>query len=72
VIGVPSILIVIRETVSLVRVLPTSTFRVDENDTRWKWNSPRLVYSLMISLCNLPDVVGISGIKETVLVGLLL
>jgi hypothetical protein len=24
----------------LSRVLPTFTFRVDENAARWKWNSP--------------------------------
>jgi hypothetical protein len=40
VIGVPSILSVIRKTSVLTRVLPTFAFRVDENRERRKWNSP--------------------------------
>ncbi len=92
VIGVPSILSVIRKDVVLVRVLPTFTFRVSENVGRRKWNSPRSVSgswtpetaqrsvsrwscknnSLMNSLCNLPDVPVIVGIKETALGGLFL
>ncbi len=39
-IGDPSILSVIRKVVALVRLLPTSVFRVDENEVWWKWNSP--------------------------------
>ncbi len=42
VIGAPSILSVIRKSAVLTRVLPTFAFRVVKNDTRRKWNSPRL------------------------------
>ncbi len=44
VIGVPSIFKVIRKTSTLVRVLPTFVFRVTENVTQRKWNSPRSCY----------------------------
>ena len=45
VIGVPSILSVIRKAAVLVRVLTTFAFRVAENAERRKWNSPLVDYS---------------------------
>ncbi len=82
----------IRKTASVVRVLPTFTFRWVENVVCRKWKSPRSCSgswtletvktrsvsrwdcknnSLMNSLCNLPDVLPITGVKETVRGGLL-